>query len=208
MAVSHTITNAGTKFPAGSTVNVYASTFSLGGTLIASGVVAANGTVTFTGLKGNTAYLAAQLQGGTWVTINFTTVAEAVVETDLATQAELDSAVATLNASKAAVTYVDTSVSTLTVNPQTASYTLVLADRGRLIELNSASATVVTVPTNASVAFPVGSLVEVVRYGAGAVSVAGATGVTLRGGLTIGAQYGSVSLLKRATDEWLVFGGA
>jgi hypothetical protein len=94
-------------------------------------------------------------------------------------------------------------------NTRTADYTLVLADAGKSVEQNLGTATVVTVPTNASVAFPVGTIVEVLRYGAGAVAIAAAGGVTIRsrgGLLSIGNQYGAVSLRKRATDEWVLVG--
>ncbi len=94
-------------------------------------------------------------------------------------------------------------------NLQSGSYTLVLADAGKAIDVDSASATTVTVPPNASVAFPVGTVIEVCRYGTGTVAIAAGAGVTLRSrdSLTsIAVQYSSVSLRKRATDEWIVVG--
>lgn len=94
-------------------------------------------------------------------------------------------------------------------NTQTANYTLVLGDAGKTIEENSASATTVTVPPNSSVAFPTGTIIEVARYGAGTVAIAAGAGVTIRSRgalLSIGNQYGAVSLRKRATDEWVLVG--
>jgi hypothetical protein len=94
-------------------------------------------------------------------------------------------------------------------NVQAASYQLVLADAGKAVEMNAAGATVLTVPANATVAFPIGTVIEVARMGAGAVTLAAAGGVTLRSRgalLAIGNQYGSVSLRKRAADEWVVAG--
>jgi hypothetical protein len=99
-------------------------------------------------------------------------------------------------------------------NTQTGSYTLVLGDAGKTVEMNSASATVLTVPPNSSVAFPVGTVIGVERIGAGAVTVAQGSGVVLRNRLetagttnrTIASQYGAVSLRKRATDEWVLVG--
>lgn len=94
-------------------------------------------------------------------------------------------------------------------NTQTGSYTLVITDVNRTVEMNSASATVVTVPPNSSVAFPIGSIVEVARYGAGTVTVAAGAGVTIRSRsslLAVGNQYGAASLRKRATDEWILVG--
>jgi hypothetical protein len=94
-------------------------------------------------------------------------------------------------------------------NTQTANYTLVLTDAGKTVEINSASALTATVPPNSSVAFPIGTIVEVARYGAGTVAIAAGAGVTIRSRgslLSIGNQYGAVSLRKRATDEWVLVG--
>jgi hypothetical protein len=98
---------------------------------------------------------------------------------------------------------------TITANTQTGNYTLVLADRGKVVEMDSASATTVTVPPNSSVAFPTGALVEVYRHNTGTVTLVAGSGVTLRspGGLLgVSAQYDTVALRKRATDEWVVSG--
>lgn len=99
-----------------------------------------------------------------------------------------------------------------TLNAQTGTtYTLVLADGNpsNLVTLNNASAVTLTIPTNASVAFPVGSVVNLVQLGAGQVTVSPSGGVTLRSNGTkykIGGQYGTVTLVKINTDEWLMFG--
>ena len=92
------------------------------------------------------------------------------------------------------------------VNAQAASYTLVLADAGKLVEMNAAAANTLTIPPNSAVAVPVGTIIEVSMYGAGVTTVTAGTGVTLRTALAslALAQYGSVSLRKRATDEWVV----
>jgi hypothetical protein len=93
-------------------------------------------------------------------------------------------------------------------NNQTASYTLVLADAGRVVEVNNAAAVNLTVPPNASVAFPVGTVVEVWQQGAGQVTVVAGAGVTIRtpSTLLLRAQYSSVTLRKRATNEWVIGG--
>lgn len=96
---------------------------------------------------------------------------------------------------------------TTAANIRTASYTLVLADAGKIVELNVAAANTVTVPPNSSVAFPVGTLIEVSQYGAGGTTVAAGSGVTIvtpLASLAVAARYGSLSLRKRATDEWVV----
>lgn len=100
------------------------------------------------------------------------------------------------------------SLTAVSVNTQTASYTLVLADAGKVVEMNVAGANTLTVPPNSSVAFPVGTIIEVHQYGAGQVTLTPGAGVTLRNpsSLTTRAQYSTVALRKRATDEWVVSG--
>lgn len=97
----------------------------------------------------------------------------------------------------------------LTANTQTGSYTLVLGDAGKVIEMNVAGANTLTVPPDASVAFPVGSVIEVFQLGAGQTTITAGSGVTFRsdGGKTkTTAQYASVSIRKRAADEWVLAG--
>lgn len=94
-------------------------------------------------------------------------------------------------------------------NRQTASYTGVLSDAGKVIEMNVASANVFTIPTNASVPYPIGTRIDLVQYGAGQTSVS-APGVTLRsssGSLATSGQYSVISLYKIGTDEWYVWDG-
>lgn len=101
-----------------------------------------------------------------------------------------------------------TAIYQVPLNNQTANYTLVLTDASKLVEMNVATANTVTVPTNASVAFPIGTVIAIVQQGVGKVSVAGAGGVTVRTAATLNlrAQYSGASLLKRATDEWYLTG--
>lgn len=90
---------------------------------------------------------------------------------------------------------------------KTADYVLALTDD--VVEMNAAVPTVVTVPANAAVPFPVGTVIEVCQLGAGDVSIASTAGVTLRspGGLVILAGLNaSASLRKRGTDEWMLEG--
>lgn len=94
------------------------------------------------------------------------------------------------------------------INAQTGTtYTLVLGDNGKLVTLNNASPVTVTVPTNASVAFATGAIINLQRIGAGSVTVAGAGGVTVTGtALTLRAQYSAGSLIKTGTDSWTLVG--
>lgn len=101
-----------------------------------------------------------------------------------------------------------------TIATKTASYTLVLADASTILEMNSASAQTFTIPPNSSVAFPIGTTVELVRIGTGAVTIAPGAGVTIPNSIqpagtasrTITSQYGSASLYKRSTDVWVLTG--
>ena len=88
---------------------------------------------------------------------------------------------------------------------QTADYTLVLGDVNKVVNMNKSGTGTVTIPTNASVAFPVGSVVGVYNQSADDVTIEGDAGVTLRNGGDL-AQYAEVSLRKRATDEWVLAG--
>jgi hypothetical protein len=86
-------------------------------------------------------------------------------------------------------------------------YVLALLDRRSIVEMNAAGANVVTIPTNATVAFPVGTTITVSQYGVGVTTITGATGVTLNGtsggSVQAAGQYKAVHLYKRATNEWV-----
>lgn len=90
-----------------------------------------------------------------------------------------------------------------------ASNTLALSDASKGIPLDRATAISATVPPNSSVAFPVGTLMNVFQYGAGAASIVAGAGVTIRSlnnSVTISGRYAMVTLIKLATDEWLLVG--
>ena len=95
-------------------------------------------------------------------------------------------------------------------NLQTASYTLALSDAGKVIEMNSAANTTVTVPPNSSVAFAVGTFIEVCQIGLGQTNVVAGAGVTFDAplGTATYARYSTVRLRQRAIDEWVISGGA
>lgn len=95
------------------------------------------------------------------------------------------------------------------ISQKTASYTLSsINEKDSMIEMNSASATTVTIPTNAAVEFPIGTSLDVLRVGAGAVDIAAASGVTVNAtpGLKLRAQWSSATLIKRGTDTWVLVG--
>ena len=97
----------------------------------------------------------------------------------------------------------------ITTNRQTASYTLVLGDADKLVEMNVAGANNLTVPPNSSVAFSIGTQIMIAQYGAGETTVVAGSGVTIRssgGKLKLNVQYAGATLTKIATDEWYLFG--
>lgn len=97
---------------------------------------------------------------------------------------------------------------------QTADYTIVLADSYQvLIPMNKATAVALQIPTNASAAIPVGSVITVLNKGAGTVTISAVTSGTttvLSAGATLAqptlGQYKSAALIKTATDTWYVVG--
>ena len=97
---------------------------------------------------------------------------------------------------------------TITINAQSASYTLVLEDAGKLITVSNASANSVTVPLNSSVAFDTGTEISLSSIGAGQTTVVAASGVTIGAtpGLKLRAQYSAGSLIKTGTNTWLLIG--
>jgi hypothetical protein len=97
----------------------------------------------------------------------------------------------------------------LTTNAQTGTtYTSVLDDNGKIVEMNNASANTLTVPLNSSVAYPVGAQINILQTGTGQTTVAATGGVTINAtpGLKLRAQWSSATLIKRATDTWVLVG--
>lgn len=89
-------------------------------------------------------------------------------------------------------------------NIVTANYTLALADVAKVVAFNSSSNLTLTVPTNASVAFPIGTVINIYRAGTGEVDIVGEAGVTVRNEGSISEQFGEMSLRKRDTNEWVL----
>jgi hypothetical protein len=97
----------------------------------------------------------------------------------------------------------------IVTNRQTASYTLVIGDADKLVEINNASANNLTVPLNSSVAFATGTQILLAQYGAGQTTIVATSGVTIRSNgakLKLNAQYSGATLIKIDTNEWYLFG--
>ena len=93
---------------------------------------------------------------------------------------------------------------------KTASATLALAEAGCFIYFNNGTtACTLTVPANSSVAFPVGTEIEVLRGGTGTITIAAASGVTIYSmdsAKKIDSQFGVVCLKKVGEDKWVLAG--
>ena len=88
------------------------------------------------------------------------------------------------------------------INAQVASYQAVLTDAGKTITMTAAGANTVTIPANASVAFVVGSRINILNLGAGACTPTAAAGVTINGTITALATNSSAAVIKTATNTW------
>jgi hypothetical protein len=92
---------------------------------------------------------------------------------------------------------------------KTDSYTLsALTERDSLIEVAKATATTITIPTDATLNFPIGTSLDILQTSTGQVTIAGAGGVTVNAtpGLKLRTTWSSATLFKRAANTWVVYG--
>ena len=104
----------------------------------------------------------------------------------------------------------------LALNAQTGTtYTFVLSDANNtLVTASNASAQTYSIPTNANVAYPTGTQINIIAIGAGQVTIqavtSGTTTVLSNGGTAaspkLRVQYSSATCIKVATDTWYVIG--
>lgn len=95
------------------------------------------------------------------------------------------------------------------LNAQTGTtYTTVLLDAGKLITLSNAAAITLTVPPSSSIAYAIGTSIDLVQTGAGQITLVGGAGVTVSAtpGLKLRAQYSAATLLKIGSDTWVLVG--
>lgn len=94
------------------------------------------------------------------------------------------------------------------MNPQSASYTVVLNDEQKLIQMNSSSANTVTIPLNSSVPFSIGAQLNIVQINTGRTTIAAASGVTINAtpGLILRDKYSVATVMKTDTNTWLAIG--
>ena len=104
----------------------------------------------------------------------------------------------------------------LAFNAQTGTtYTFVLADAdNKLVTASNAAAQTYSIPTNANVAFPIGTQINLIQIGAGQVTInavtSGTTTIVSTGATAATpkcrAQYSAITLVKRDTDSWYAIG--
>jgi hypothetical protein len=102
----------------------------------------------------------------------------------------------------------------LAFDAETASYTAVLANNGQIVTMNNASANTFSIPTNASVAFPIGTQINVLQIGAGQTTIqavtSGTTTIQSTGASAaapkLRVRYSAATCVKAGTDLWYVFG--
>jgi len=100
-------------------------------------------------------------------------------------------------------------VSRTPIVQKTASYTLsALTERDNLIEISSSSGVTLTIPTDATLNFPVGTSLDILQTSTGQVTIAGESGTTVNAtpGLKLRTQWSSATLFKRAANTWVVYG--
>ena len=101
-------------------------------------------------------------------------------------------------------TSVDGLLTSLTTESiQTASYTIALTDRNKVVAMNNTSAATVTIPNDSTVNFTVGSVVNICRINTGSVTLAAAAGVTVSKTGLFGTKE-EISCRKRAANDWIV----
>ena len=97
----------------------------------------------------------------------------------------------------------------LVMAAKVANYQLVLADaNGVLVEMNMAGANTLTIPNDATVAFPIGTVINLLEYGAGQTTIIATGPAVIRAtpGVKLRAQYSTATLVKLAANEWLLTG--
>jgi hypothetical protein len=109
----------------------------------------------------------------------------------------------------------DDALAKVVINSRTATYTVVLADnKNTLVTMNVATANDFLIPTNANVAFPIGSVINVVQTGVGKTTIEavtpGTTTISSTGATStapeLREQFSAASCVKVATDSWIILG--
>jgi len=149
------------------------------------------------------------ITAGTGITVTSPTGPVPTVSIDTAVTADLTTAQTLTNKTLTAP------VINLALNAQTGTtYTFVLTDNGKLVTASNAAAQTYSIPTNASVAYPIGTQINLIQIGAGQVTVSaatpGTTTISSNAATSAGPkcrnQFAALTCIKVATDVWYVIG--
>jgi len=149
------------------------------------------------------------ITAGTGITVTSPTGPVPTVSIDTAVTADLTTAQTLTNKTLTAP------VINLALNAQTGTtYTFVLTDNGKLVTASNASAQTYSIPTNASVSYPIGTQINLIQIGAGQVTVSaatpGTTTISSNAATSAGPkcrnQFAALTCIKVATDVWYVIG--
>jgi hypothetical protein len=165
--------------------------------------------------NGSTAWTSLAYQGaGTVTSITAGTGLSGGTITSTGTIA-IDSTVATLTDTQTLTnkTLTDPKIN-LAFDAETASYTAILANNGQVVTMDNSSANTFSIPTNASVAFPIGTQINVLQIGTGQTTIqavtSGTTTIQSTGAAAaapkLRVRYSAATCLKAGTDLWYVFG--
>ena len=101
-------------------------------------------------------------------------------------------------------------IAMIALNAQTGTtYTAALSDDGKLITCDNGSGIAFTIPPNGTVAFGIGTQLNIMQLGAGQVTITPGAGVTIRSAgskLKTSAQYAVATCVKIASDTWVAVG--
>jgi hypothetical protein len=111
-------------------------------------------------------------------------------------------------------TWIAATTPAISINAQTATYTVVLTDASKLVTMSVGSANNFQIPTNASVAFPVGTTIQVISIGTGITTIqavtSGTTTISSTGSTATAPklrdQFSAATCIKVGTDLWYVVG--
>ena len=198
-SLSYAITGA-----SGTVTSIVAGTGLSGGTITSSGTIAIDSTV-------------ATLTGSQTLT-NKTLTAPVISTISNSGTVTLPTGSVTLASLTGTETLTNKTLTDAKINlgfdAETASYTAVLANNSQIVTMDNASANTFSIPTNASVAFPIGTQINVLQIGAGQTTIqavtSGTTTIQSTGGTAaqpkLRARYSAATCVKAGTDLWYVFG--